>query len=77
MLTPLIKNKETGEFEPASWDEALGLVATRFTQLKEQHGGESLAAFACSRATNEEIYMFQKMARTVFQTNSVDNCARV
>ena len=46
--TPLVKNRETGEFEPATWDEALDLVARRFTELRDAHGGESLAAFACS-----------------------------
>jgi predicted molibdopterin-dependent oxidoreductase YjgC len=75
--TPLIKNAQTGEFEPATWDEALTLVSTRFAQIKAEHGGEALAAFACSRATNEDIYMFQKMARTVMETNNVDCCARV
>ncbi len=75
--TPLVKNRETGEFEPATWDEALDLVARRFTELRDVHGGESLAAFACSRSTNEDIYLFQKMARIVLQTNNVDCCARV
>ena len=75
--TPLVKNRETGEFEPVTWDEALDLVARRFTELIDAHGGESLAAFACSRSTNEDIYLFQKMARTALQTNNVDCCARV
>ena len=75
--TPLVKNRETGEFEPATWDEALDLVARRFAELRDAHGGESLAAFACSRSTNEDIYLFQKMARIVLQTNNVDCCARV
>ena len=77
LTTPLIKNRETGEFEPASWDEALDLVASKFSQLKEQYGPDSLAAFACSRSTNEDVYMLQKMARVAFGTNNVDNCARV
>ena len=77
LTTPLIKNRETGQFEPASWDKALDLVATRFSELKEQFGPDSLAAFACSRSTNEDIYLLQKMARVAFGTNNVDNCARV
>ena len=77
LRTPLIKNTQTGEFEPASWDEALDLVATRFSALKETYGPDSLAAFACSRSANEDIYLLQKMARVAFGTNNVDNCARV
>ena len=77
LTTPLIKNRATGEFEPATWDEALDLVASRFSQLKAEYGPDSLAAFACSRSTNEDVYLLQKMARVAFGTNNVDNCARV
>lgn len=77
ITTPLVKNKKTGEFEPVSWDDALDLVADKFTALRDEFGGDALAAFACSRSTNEDVYMLQKMARTVFKTNNVDNCARV
>ena len=76
LTTPLVKNAQ-GEFEPASWDDALDLVARRFEAIRDQNGGDALAAFACSRSTNEDIYLLQKMARTVFKTNNVDNCARV
>ena len=75
--TPLIKNPATGEFEPADWDTALDLVAERFTGIRNTYGGEALAGFACSRSTNEDIYMLQKMVRTVFESNNTDNCARV
>ena len=75
--TPLIKNHETGEFEKATWDEALELVTSKFSAIKKEHGGDALAAFACSRSTNEDVYMLQKMARTAFGTNNTDNCARV
>ena len=77
LTTPLVKNRETGEFEPATWDEALDLVARRFGELKGQYGGESLAAFACSRSTNEDVYLFQKMAHVALETNNIDSCARV
>lgn len=77
LRAPLIKNRETGLFEPATWDEALDLIAERFGQIKREHGGDALAAFACSRSTNEDIYLLEKMARCAFETNNVDNCARV
>ena len=77
LTTPLVRNPASGQLEPATWDEALGLVARRFTELRDAHGGQSLAAFACSRSTNEDIYLFQKMAREALQTNNVDCCARV
>lgn len=74
---PLIKNKETGEFERATWDEALDLVASKFTEIRDTCGGQALAGFACSRSCNEDLYMLQKMVRTAFHSNNTDNCARV
>ena len=74
---PLIKDRETGKFRTASWDEALDYVAQRFMQIKKEYGSDSLAGFACSRSPNEDIYMVQKMVRTCFGTNNTDNCARV
>ena len=41
------------------------------------YGSDALAGFACSRSPNEDVYMVQKMVRTCFGTNNVDNCARV
>ncbi|MBR4494786.1 MAG: formate dehydrogenase subunit alpha [Clostridiales bacterium] len=75
--TPLIKNKETGKFEPATWEEAISYTAKRLMEIKEKYGNESLAGFACSRSANEDVYMVQKMVRTCFGNNNTDNCARV
>ncbi|MDF2950808.1 MAG: putative anaerobic dehydrogenase [Anaerocolumna sp.] len=74
---PLIKNKITGEFERASWEEALNMVATKFMEIKKNYGPDALAGFACSRSPNEDVYLMQKLVRTCFGTNNIDNCARV
>lgn len=44
---------------------------------KKQYGPNSLVGFACSRSPNEDVYMVQKMVRCCFETNNVNNCARV
>ncbi|SEF45315.1 NAD-dependent formate dehydrogenase catalytic subunit [Eubacterium ruminantium] len=74
---PLIKDRETGKFREAEWDEAISYTAKRLMEIKEKYGNESLAGFACSRSANEDIYMVQKMVRTCFGNNNTDNCARV
>ena len=76
LRTPLIKNRETGKFEPATWEEAINYAAGAFMDIRRQYG-RSLAGFACSRSANEDIYMVQKMVRTCFGNNNTDNCARV
>lgn len=74
LTTPLIK--KDGEFMPATWDEALDLIANRLKGIKEQYGPDAFAALSSARCTNEENYLVQKFTRAVMGTNSVDHCAR-
>jgi predicted molibdopterin-dependent oxidoreductase YjgC len=74
ITTPLIK--KDGEFVEASWDEALDLVATNLTRIKNQYGANAIGALSSARCTNEENYLMQKFMRAVIGTNNVDHCAR-
>jgi formate dehydrogenase major subunit len=74
LTTPLIRRGD--EFVPASWDEALTLIAEKMGAIKQTYGGSALGFISSSKTTNEEAYLMQKLARQVFETNNVDNCAR-
>jgi formate dehydrogenase major subunit len=74
LTTPLIR--EGDGFRAATWDEALDLVARRFTEIKAKNGADALGFIASSKCTNEESYLMQKLARAVIGTNNVDNCSR-
>lgn len=76
LTTPMIRREKGGELEPASWDEALSLVASKFSEIKEQYGPDSIGGLSSARCTNEENYMFQKLFRSAIGTNNVDHCAR-
>ncbi|WDP89070.1 MAG: formate dehydrogenase subunit alpha [Desulfobacter sp.] len=71
---PLIREGET--FRKASWDEALDLVAGKFTQIIKDHGPDALAGISCARSINEDSYNMQKLFRAVIGTNNIDHCAR-
>jgi formate dehydrogenase major subunit len=75
LTKPLIK--KDGKFVEASWDEALDLVAKKFKETSDRHGPKSLGFQVSCRTPNEECYIMQKLARVAFQTNNVDNCARI
>ncbi len=75
LTRPLIRDGQ--QFNEVSWDEALGLVARRFSSIRNQHGPGSLAVFASAKCTNEENYVLQKFARAVLRTNNIDHCARL
>lgn len=64
------------EWRRASWDDALAHVAQKLRATVQEHGPDSVAFIASSKMTNEECYLLQKLARAVFGTNNIDNCAR-
>ena len=74
LTSPLIR--EHDGFRKASWDEALDLVAARFSEIIRRHGPDAVAGVSSARALNEDSYNMQKLFRSVFGTNSVDHCAR-
>jgi formate dehydrogenase major subunit len=74
LTKPLIR--EDGRFREAEWDEALDLIARRFSEIKKERGPDALAFIASSKCTNEEAFLMQKLARAVIGTNNVDNCSR-
>lgn len=71
LSSPLIRKE--GQLAAAPWDEALDAVAKGLLEIKRRYGPQSLAFFGSSKCTNEENYLFQKMARTLLETNNVDN----
>lgn len=75
LTQPLIK--KNGQFVAADWDEALDLVASKFTQIKNEFGSDAIGGLASARCTNEDNYLFQKLMRAVIGTNNVDHCARL
>jgi len=75
LTTPLIR--ENGQLRPAPWDEAIGLVASRFRAMLDEHGPDALAGLSSAKTSNEENYLLQKFVRVVFGSNHVDHCARL
>jgi predicted molibdopterin-dependent oxidoreductase YjgC len=74
LTTPLVRN-EAGELVEAGWDEALERVVEGLGGVAERHGADALAFISSSRCTGEENYLVQKMARAVYQTHNVHQCA--
>ncbi len=74
LTTPLIRKKNT--FERASWEEAIDEVADNLKSLKKKYGPDSIMVISSSKGSNEESYLFQKLARQVIGTNNVDNSSR-
>ena len=75
LTTPLIR--KNGTLKEATWDEAIELVASKLTSIKNEFGSDSLGVLTSARITNEENYIAQKFTRAVLKTNNIDHCARL
>jgi predicted molibdopterin-dependent oxidoreductase YjgC len=75
LTTPLIRRD--GELQPATWDEALDLIAWKLGDIKAESGPDAIALLASAKCTNEDNYLMQKLARQVIGTNNIDHCARL
>jgi formate dehydrogenase alpha subunit len=76
LVGPLLRKTNSGHDEnlvPVSWDEALEQVAGRLMQIKNENGPQSVAFLGASKCSNEENYLFQKIARVFIGTNNIDN----
>jgi formate dehydrogenase major subunit len=72
---PMIRGRNG--WRPVSWATAADHVARRLGDLIARHGADAIGVLGSARATNEDNYLLQKLARTVIGTNNVDCCARV
>ena len=65
--------RENDELVPVSWDNALNSIAERLIEIKSKYGPQSIGFWGSSKCTNEENYLFQKIARVLIGTNNIDN----
>ena len=76
LIAPLMPKKGEDEgiqMAPVPWEEALDEVAERLNQIKNEYGPQSIAFMGSSKCSNEENYLFQKIARVFIGTNNIDN----
>jgi formate dehydrogenase (NADP+) alpha subunit len=64
-------------FQTTDWDTALAHTAAEFNRIKAAYGADSLAVLGAAKGSNEENYLLQRLARTGFGTNNIDNGSRL
>jgi formate dehydrogenase major subunit len=72
---PLVRGN--GDMEAASWEEALDQTAQRLRDIARQWGPEAIGFYGSTQCSNEENYLFQKLARQAIGSAHVDNGARL
>lgn len=81
LTKPLLRKRDgkfhkEGEFEEVSWDEALDVMAEKFTSSIREHGPDSVGMFGSGQWTIWEGYASSKLFKAGFRTNNIDPNAR-
>jgi NADH-quinone oxidoreductase subunit G len=70
LTTPLVR--KNGQLVPATWSEALGVVADKLTAIKSRNGADAIGGIGSPKLSNEANYLFQKFFRQIVGTNNID-----
>lgn len=73
LTRPMIKHGN--EWSECSWQEALEFAATGLKAAKERNGSQSIGALASPHSTSEELYLLQKLVRSM-GSNNIDHRLR-
>ena len=70
LATPLIKKGDSQV--PSTWEEALGLIARKFKDIKDKRGGVCIGGMISPQTDCASMYAFSKFLRTVINSNNID-----
>ena len=77
-LTKPLKRKADGNgFEPISWDEALDLIASKYSETLKEHGPEAVAMYGSGQWTVFDGYAALKWVKAGMRSNNIDPNARL
>lgn len=76
LLTPMIRD-ENGELQPASWDEAMTLIAQKAKQSISEKGNNSVSIYSTGQGFLEDYYTTAKIGRAGLQTHLLDANTRL
>ena len=67
LTRPMIKRD--GEWVECEWQEALEYTASALQAIKQKYGAKSIAALGSAHSTTEELYLLQKLVRSMGSGN--------
>ena len=71
LTAPLVRD-DNDSLRPATWDEALGRVASAIRATQETYGNDAVGVFGGGSLTNEKSYLLGKFARVALRTANID-----
>ena len=76
LKTPLIRTTENGKqtFKKATWEEALDLIASKFSSIKKEHGAESIALLKHGAPGKHFEHLFKAMGSDTIAEPAYAQC---
>jgi assimilatory nitrate reductase catalytic subunit len=71
LLSPIIDGKK------ASWEDAIGQVASKFKQLIAEHGPDSVAFYVSGQLLTEDYYVANKLMKGYIGSANIDTNSRL
>ena len=71
LLSPMI------EGEKASWNDAIGQVASKFSQIIAEHGPDSVAFYVSGQLLTEDYYVANKLMKGYIGSANIDSNSRL
>lgn len=68
---PLVRRN--GKLEPAPWEDAMSEIGARLAEIHKKSGADAIGFIGSNRTTNEENYLFTRLARAGVGTNNIDH----
>lgn len=72
LRTPLVRDRRTDPFRPATWEDAIDRIACAIEGSQQAHGRDSVGVFGGGSLTNEKAYALGKFARVALRTSQID-----
>ena len=74
---PLVRATREAEFQRASWEDAIGRIATQWRRIIKDHGPDAVAFYVSGQLLTEDYYVVNKLAKGFLGTNNVDSNSRL
>ena len=76
-LVPELRLQRNEMRQQASWEDALGYAAARFSAIIREHGPDAVAFYISGQLLTEDYYIFNKLAKGFIGTNNIDTNSRL
>jgi ferredoxin-nitrate reductase len=75
--TPLLRERASERWRPATWRRAIPLLARRLRAIADEHGPDAIAVYVSGQLLSEDYYAVNKLVKGFIGTNNVDSNSRL